>query len=296
MKLLWLATACLWLWLFAAAGAETVRVATYNLRNYLMEDRMVDGVYRQEYPKPEYEKEALRAVIHEAGADILAIQEIGGPDFLEELQRDLARDGLEYPHAAILLGPDTKRRVAALSKLPFQQVLTHDNLLFTYFGERISPKRGLLELTFRTGGTEWTLFVVHLKSRWTVRDDDRNAYRQRTGEAEAMRNYIRERFPAGGDGRYLVAGDFNDTLPSAPLRRFLSVGGRELTQPLPARDSRGEYWTYFYRRHFRYERVDFILASLAMLAHVKEDTAAIVDLPVSLTASDHRLVYVDLQF
>ena len=67
-------------------------------------------------PKPEREKEALRAVIRATNADILAVQEIGGPAFVEELRRDLSGEGLAYPHTATLEGPDPHRRMAFLSK------------------------------------------------------------------------------------------------------------------------------------------------------------------------------------
>ena len=33
--------------------AGQVRVASWNLNNYLTFDRLVDGVYREDYPKPE---------------------------------------------------------------------------------------------------------------------------------------------------------------------------------------------------------------------------------------------------
>jgi hypothetical protein len=39
--------------LVGAAFAESLRVATYNVRNYLEVDRWVDGRYRPQFPKPE---------------------------------------------------------------------------------------------------------------------------------------------------------------------------------------------------------------------------------------------------
>ena len=85
-----------------AAQAESLTLATYNLENYTLANRMTPAGYRPEYPKPEAAKAALRAVLHRLDADLLVLQEIGGPPFLAELVRDLAGEGLVYPHAEIL--------------------------------------------------------------------------------------------------------------------------------------------------------------------------------------------------
>ncbi len=278
-------------------GAETVRVATYNLYNYLSMDRMVEGHWQEDYPKPETEKIALRAAIRAADADVLAVQEIGGPAYLEELQRDLKAEGLDYPHAAILMGPDETRHTAVLSRLPFARVITHDRLDFTFDGESEQVRRGLLEVGFETDGVPWTLFVVHLKSRWTIRRSDPLARKQRAGEAQACRDLIRRSFPDPQADNYLIVGDFNDSRESAPLRRFLEVSGRELAQMVEAVDSRGEAWTFHYRKRDLYERVDFLLVSPALARRVVEGSAQIIDLmPATDEASDHRPVCVTLEF
>ncbi|WP_309382675.1 endonuclease/exonuclease/phosphatase family protein [Cerasicoccus frondis] len=276
-------------------AAETVRVASYNLYNYLDTDRWVDGHYRMAYPKPEAEKTAARKVIVAAKPDILALQEIGGPLHLEELRQDLKKAGLDYPYAECLIGPDENRRIAVLSKIPFA-AKGHTDLDFKYFDGREVIKRGLLEVTFGEGDAAWTLFVVHLKSRWTNRDDDPQSGARRTGEAQAARDFIREVYPPDSDPRYLVVGDFNDTKRSAPVRRFLSVGKTELTQLPEAVDSRGEAWTFHYRAEDKYERVDYILASPALAPFIVGGQTHIYDgQPETSQASDHRLLYVDLE-
>ena len=75
-----------------------VRVGTYNIRIYLMTDRLVDGTWRKNYPKPENEKTALREIIAREKPDILAIQEMGTAPYLQELLRDLKRiNGIDIP-------------------------------------------------------------------------------------------------------------------------------------------------------------------------------------------------------
>ncbi|MEM8550378.1 MAG: endonuclease/exonuclease/phosphatase family protein [Verrucomicrobiota bacterium] len=287
----------LWLGFFLplVLAAETVTVATYNLQNYLVMDRRVEGRWREDYPKPEAEKAALREVILAMDADILCVQEIGGPEFLEQVQEDLKREGLNYPHRAVLIGPDEVRRVGVLSRIPFEQTFSHDKIAFKYHSIEEQVRRGTLELVFETEGVRWSLFNLHLKSRWQVRDDDPLAAKQRTGEAQAVRDLIRAKYSNPERDRYMIVGDFNDTKESAPLRRFLKVSDRQLTSMLDAVDTRGDAWTFHYRKRDFYERVDFILVSPALEKHVT--SARVVDhFPATRTASDHRPVVVTLEF
>ena len=276
--------------------AETVRVASLNLKNYLSADRMVEGVYRKEYPKPEVEKEALRRVLKEINPDILALQEMGKEPFLFELQRDLRAVGIDYPFTTLLKAADEQRHLAVLSKAPFRQVHRHKDLDFKYFEYRDEVKRGLLEIEFKTGETVWTLFDLHLKSRRTVRNDDPESRTRRKLEALAIRNFIAKRHPPEKDPSFLILGDFNDTRGSPAVRYMLKRGSRLLAILVPAFDSRGESWTYHYKKEDTYSRVDLILASPEMLPRVLHEKGRIVDHPSMKMASDHRMVYVDLSF
>ena len=47
--------AAIWLATIAAAWAERITIATYNLENYVAANRMTEEGYRQDYPKPEVE-------------------------------------------------------------------------------------------------------------------------------------------------------------------------------------------------------------------------------------------------
>lgn len=274
----------------AIGRAETLTVATYNVENYTLADRMVDGVYRQAYPKPEAEKTALRAVIRGLGADVLALQEIGGEGFLRELQRDLKGEGLDYPYAEVLNGADPDRHVAVLSRRPFTAVTRHTDLSFGYFGKVENVKRGLLELRLAMAGGELTIFVVHLKSRYTERKDDPEAALQRTGEATAVRDRVLGIFPEPERARFLIAGDFNDTRASRPVRTLLERGKTKIADCLPVADGRGEVWTHFYKREAAYSQVDHLLVSPGLLPLVRGRAGRIFDAPETMAASDHRPV------
>ena len=282
----------------AAAYGETgdsIRIATYNLRNYLVMDRYFDGQWRPAYPKPEAEKTVIRRVITEVAPDILVLQEIGGAQFLEELRADLERDGLLYEHAVLMQGLDEERHVAVLSNLLPQDIRQHSDLDFKYFDGRELVKRGLLEVSFSLpDATRFKLFALHLKSRFTDRKDDPQSELRRTREAEACRNRIVERTIEIGFEHYLVAGDFNDHPDSSTMRRFQKRGDLELGSLVEAWDRRGELWTYHYAKEARYELVDGFFASLAMHALIQGGQGGVVDSPDALKGSDHRMVFLDI--
>ena len=279
-----------------AVGTEPVRVATFNLRNYLVCDRLVEGVWRKEFPKPEKEKAAVRALIKKVKPDVLALQEMGPKPFLRELQMDLQIEGNAYPHHAWMEAQDENRHLAVLSKIPIAEIRRHADLDFKYFDGREVIRRGLLEVVFEKNGVRWSLFVVHLKSKWTERKDDFEAAKRRTGEARAARDFIKKTYPAGDSPLYLLTGDFNDHRDSAPLRRFLKSGDTLLTQIVPAADSRGETWTHYWKKRDLYSRVDFFLATPSMRERIKDGHGVVVDAREAEVASDHRMVHLDLIF
>ena len=288
---LW-ALASLW---GSAMAEQSIRVATYNLDNYLVMDRHVGAKWRPSYPKPEAQKAIIRKTILATKPDILAIQEIGGLPFLEELRADLAHAGLHYDYAIHMQAVDSERHTAVLSQIAPEEVFKHDDLDFKYFEGRKKVKRGLLEVTFPIeDGSVFQLFVVHLKSHWTDVKADPTSELRRTREAEACRNRIVERSYDRSQDLFLVAGDFNDDPDSATMRRFHKRGKLQIGARVPASDSRGELWTLFYKKKSQYATFDGFVSSGALRPRIEAGVAHIVDGPEVLLGSDHRMVYLDL--
>jgi endonuclease/exonuclease/phosphatase family metal-dependent hydrolase len=280
------------IFLLLALVARALTVATYNVENYLVTDRMADGVFRQAYPKPESEKAALRRAIAGFAPDVLALQEMGKPSFLAELQADLKAEGHDFPHAIVLEAADEARHVAFLSKVPFKELRRHTNVPVRFLGQADVVKRGVLEVTIATAHGDLTLFVVHLKSRRTERKDDPEGVAQRSAEAEAVRNLVLSRFPDPSKALFAVLGDWNDTRNSKPVRTLAKRGYTIVGEILRAYDSRGETWTHAYRRQDSYSRIDYILVSPALKEFVDgKGNARIYDGPGAREASDHRAVF-----
>jgi endonuclease/exonuclease/phosphatase family metal-dependent hydrolase len=280
--------------LLVAVQAETLTVATYNIENYGPADRMTEMGFRKDYPKPESEKNALRTVIRGLNADVLVLQEMGDRSHLDELRRDLKTEGLDYPHAALAAASDADRHLAILAKRPLLAITTHTDLEFPYFGTREKVKRGLLEATIATAAGEITIFAVHLKSRFTDRPDDPLSAIRRAAEATAVRDRVLRRFPQPAAARFLILGDCNDGRTSKPIGFLQKRGKTEIAALLPGADSRGEVWSYVYRREESYSRVDQILVSPRLLPAVRDATAKIYDGEGVSQASDHRPVAVVL--
>lgn len=272
-----------------------ITVATYNVENYTLANRMVDGAYREAYPKPEKERAALRQVIAAIAPDVLAVQEMGPQPFLDEFQRELKLAGLDYPHAVLLDGPDADRHVAVLSKISFKAVHRHTQLPFTYFGLPERVRRGALEVVFATDRGDVSLFVVHLKSKYTERKDDPEAALLRALEAEAVRDLVLTRHPEPTTAKFIVAGDWNDTRGTRPVRALQKRGDTIIGELVHAADSRDQTWTHYFRREDLYSRIDYLMVSPALKPFVTGDQAKIFDGPGTADASDHRPVVITLE-
>jgi len=274
-----------------AASADTLSLATYNVRNYGPANRVLADGFHPDYPKPEAEKAALRRVICAMNADMLVLQEMGTAPYLEELRRDLRADGCDYRYSFLATASDPDRHVALLSKRPLKSVATVE-LPFAYFGGTERVKRGVLVAVVATGMGDVTVFGVHLKSRLTERADDPESKIRRNAEATAVRDAVLKRFPAPAHSEFVIIGDCNDSKASKALARLRHRGHTPIAELLPAADSHGESWTYAYAHEDAYERIDHVLVSEALRGHVRGGVAHIIDGASVEAASDHRPVFV----
>ena len=274
---------------------RTWRIATYNLQNYLEVNRWVNGAYRKDFPKPESEKVALRQVLLEVRPDVLIMQEMGLDPFLFEFQRDLKKEGLDLPHAYLARGSDKERHVALLSRLKPVYLHTHDDLEFDYYGEKIPVKRGMLEAIFQHEEWTWKVYGLHLKSKWTDVKEDLKSARRRRSEVLEVRKRILQR-QQEDQLPYILAGDLNDSRSNSPIRLLQNRGKTQIACMVECFDSRGEVWTYFYKKEETYSRADYLLLSPDFPALAENEQGHIFDGSRSLDGSDHRLAWVDLEF
>jgi endonuclease/exonuclease/phosphatase family metal-dependent hydrolase len=281
---------------FCAPGAELFRVATYNVENYILRSNETRAIKSPE------SRAKIREHLLAIKADVIALQELGGADALQDIQQGLKSGGSDYAHSEIVYGWDTNIQVAVLSRFPIVARRPHTNDSYLLQGRRFHVGRGFLEVDIRVNPQyTFTLMTTHLKSRRVVAEGDEAEMREQEGIL--LREKIDARLTANRDVNLVVLGDFNDVRDARSTRAVLGRGrtalvdtrpaernGDNLPNPIPRYDPRNITWTHFFGKEDSYSRIDYILLSPAMAGEwVKEESYVFTTANWGL-ASDHRPV------
>jgi endonuclease/exonuclease/phosphatase family metal-dependent hydrolase len=276
------------------AVANTFRVATYNIENYLDEPTET---------RPAKSAEAKAKVSENIAAlkpDVVALQEMGTLKAFEELRGALGAKGLNFPFWTHVTGFDTNIHVAVLSRFPFRSVHAHTNDSFLLDGRRFRVSRGFaeVEIVVNTNYT-FTLITAHLKSKRPIGIAD--ADELRLEEAKVLREKIDNVFATNAQARLIVLGDFNDTPDAKSTKAIIGRGKHKMvdTRPTerngdtPAIANRGYAprsvaWTHFYGVQDTYSRLDYILLSPVMAHDWVTNETFVLTVPNWGLASDHR--------
>lgn len=284
-------------WLSALLQAqETFRVATYNVENY----------HLRAFGNREAKSAESRAKVVEhlvaIRPDVVALQEMGEPAALKELQTALKKAGLNLPYSEHVTGWDTNIFVAVLSRYPAVRRNHHTNTSFLLNGRRFYTSRGIAEVEFEAAlGYRFTLLTAHLKSKRQIADADEAELREQ--EALQVRKRIDALLKANPQANLVVCGDFNDTKGSRSTRALLGRGtlglvdtrprernGDNLPPEHPGWVPRDVTWTHFYGKEDSYSRVDYILLSRGMAKEWQPTESYVYSTANWGLASDHRPV------
>jgi endonuclease/exonuclease/phosphatase family metal-dependent hydrolase len=230
-------------------------------------------------------------VLGQIRPDIVGLIEIGDESMLEDLQKRLRAAGLDYSHREWVKGADEQRHVCLLSKFPIVERNSRDDVRFELDGKTLRMNRGILDVTVEVNPNyRLRLVGAHLKSRRAVPEYDQALMRAK--EARSLRNHVDRILAAAPDTNLLLFGDLNDTKNEYPIREIIGwKGAPNYMMDLWLRDSRGEYWTYYWNTADEYSRVDYLLVSPALIKEVIVEKCGINDSPVWNDASDHRAIY-----
>ena len=285
------------LFLFPALlQAETFRIATYNVENYL--DQPTES---RTHVKSTEAKTKIRESLRALKPDVLALEEMGSTNALLELRDSLKAEGLDFPYWEHVAGFDTNIHVAVLSKFPFTARRPHTNDQFLLSGRRFRVSRGFAEVDIQVNTNySFTLIAAHLKSRRPVVMADEAELRLE--EAKALRGITDASLEANPEANLIVLGDFNDTYNTASTKAVVGRGKTKLVDTRPAERNgdntpnptnpryspRDITWTHYYGVEDTYSRIDYIMLSPGMAREwVKEETY-ILTVPNWGIGSDHR--------
>jgi endonuclease/exonuclease/phosphatase family metal-dependent hydrolase len=256
---------------FNSFAAETFRVATYNVENYLDQPTETRHAIKSDEAKAK-----VRENIKAMKPDVIALEEMGTTNALLELRASLKTHGLDFPFWEHVSGADTNIHIAVLSKFPIVARHPHTTDEFLLDGKRFHVSRGFAEVEIQAATNfTFTLIAAHLKSQ--LPSPIANEAEERLGEAKVLRGIIDDHFKTNPNEKIIVLGDFNDAENSDPIKAIIGRGKFKLTDTRPAErngdnsfaeniyhEPRNVAWTYFYGADDVYSRIDYILLSPAM--------------------------------
>jgi endonuclease/exonuclease/phosphatase family metal-dependent hydrolase len=282
-------------------AGETVRIATYNIENYIDQP---SGT------RPAKSAEA-KAKVHEnilaIKPDVLAVEEMGSISAFEELRTSLKTKGLEFPFWQHVQGFDTNVHVALLSRFPFRSVHPHTNDAFLLNGKRFQVSRGFAQAEVEVNSNfTFTIIAAHLKSKRPIPQADEAE--MRLEEAKILREKIDAVFEGNPQARLVVLGDMNDNKNAASTKMVIGRGKTKLVDCRPTErngdaigsgtlrnPTRNIAWTHFYAVEDTYSRLDYILLSAAMAKFWEPEKSYVLATANWGLGSDHRPVVISLQ-
>ncbi len=276
-------------------GTNEIRIASYNVENYILMPRRIAGRLCTNAGKPESEKEAVVKMIGMVHPDVLGLMEMGEPKQLEDLKRLLKKAGFDFPYSEYLQGNDTTRHVALLSRFPIVERHSRGDLPLWVHGMTLHSPRGILDITVEPSpGYRLRILCVHLKAKLEVAEY--NEAELREAESREVRRSIRDILSKDADTRLILMGDFNDTKNEKPIWQ---IQGKpdwpDSLRALPLADDRGEFWTEYWSGADIYSRIDYIMISKKLEGEIDTAQCGIARPSFWNEASDHCPVYLSIK-
>jgi endonuclease/exonuclease/phosphatase family metal-dependent hydrolase len=277
-----------------AVAADSIRIVTYNVENY------IEVATESRAAKSAESKAAVRESLRALKPDVVALQEIGGTNGLLELQASLKAEGLDLPYWEHVAGWDTNIQVAVLSRYPFAARRPQTNDHFLLNGRRLRVTRGFAEVEIKVNDRySFTLIDAHLKSRLPSTTADEGD--MRLEEAKILREKIDALLTANPRLNLIVLGDFNDFQYTDPIRTVIGRGSHALVDLRPSEriggasptrngSRRTVTWTHYYSREDNFTRLDYIFVSPGMARELDSTETYVLAAPNWGLASDHRPV------
>lgn len=264
---------------------EEYKVCTWNIQNWGITDRFVEGRFQADAMKPESEIKSVLAILKRIQPDILGVSEIlqsPQDQFLKHFENQLKNSGFDFPYMATVRGSDTRIQCALFSKFPITQQLNHDNLQFEVTRKKDNQQReksiqgllrGLLHVKIQvTPHYSLEVMQVHLKSKRPdptlesdTPDEDGDDFVRRQ-ESILIKNAMNRVLEANPQTNLLLMGDLNDGSRSKTFKNIVGPKNADhRTFDLWLQDGFGDWWTHFYFPDKKYERIDYMVVSQGLM-------------------------------
>ncbi|WP_421851099.1 endonuclease/exonuclease/phosphatase family protein [Oricola sp.] len=224
------------------------------------------------------DRKMTAAVIRDADADIVALQEVFDLETLDYFHdRFLLPAGAgPYPYRVCEPGNDGHGYdVAIISRIPVERARSHATLRPADIGlcapSGVDPQLPVFRrdcLAVEIVGLSF--YVCHFKAPYP---EPELAFAIRQTEAAAVRRLIERDFPDPETGRWLIVGDLNEHGRSPPAIRCLLDG---FSVDLLERVPEGRRWSFHLEETERYSRPDTILVSPALAAEWSDATPELI--------------------
>ncbi len=219
---------------------DPVKILNWNLHNFFDTEEDTSNTEDDSISQAEYTAKlnAVVSVLEALDPDVIVFAEVENDTILQDINAGL---GNVYVDQHISDGHDPRGvEIAALSKYPFDQVVSHFGDMFVVQGTpapEYNFTRDLLEYHFQVGEQRVVLLGVHYKAKGPPDDPDR-----RLAEAQRTREVADALTTSDPDLAVLVLGDYNDLPDSPPIDAIIGSDPEysSATDHVPAEDR----WTF----------------------------------------------------
>ncbi|WP_433934107.1 endonuclease/exonuclease/phosphatase family protein [Sorangium cellulosum] len=267
--------------------AAPLAVVTWNTKDFFNDKDDTEGAEETVLSPARYreKREAVAAVIEQLAPDVAVLQEVEHLDVLEDLNR--IELGGAYPHAALVEAYDPRGiDVGAISKIPFDKIVSHRDDRFTLRGTQgpvYTFTRDCLELHLTRGGRKVILLGVHFKAKAAPDNPDR-----RLAEAQRARAIADALAAENPTAAIAVLGDFND-LPGSPPVEAVAGAGDVVFEDVAAAAPPADRWTYDFNGQL--ELIDHQMVNPLLRDMLDPASVQIPHGPSIEDASDHAPVF-----
>ena len=257
----------------------SVRVCTWNVRNYNVSNRRVNGRWVS-YPKSEAERDEIATTLAKINADIVLLQEMGDATYMRDLCERLKKAGTNYAFASVA-SFDSSLRLAILCKAKPTKVFDFSDTYFRFNKQKMYSPRGTFGIKIDVKSHSIYAFTIHLKSKLSAKKEDENFVPFRRAELKSIVRRIEK--TTGKESLVIVGGDFNDE----PTKYLMKSAGE--FKVVNQADLLGAKSTYHWHKKNEFFMYDYFLASKNLLPFLHKGVVC-----PKTNASDHRPVFVDI--